>query len=278
MTKSFCDLKILIRGAGEMASGVAHVLRTSGFRLSMTEIPRPMAIRRHVSFCESVWDGYCVVEGVRAQRVNSWEELDEVIETGAIPVLVDPEFTSVNFWKPDVIIDATLAKRNLGLRSDMAELVVALGPGFEAPEDADVIVETNRGHDLGRLISKGEAAPNTGVPETVAGYSTERVVHSPLDGTLKAKKHIGDLVKKGETIALIDNAQVVSTLTGVLRGMIRDSFAVKKGLKIADIDPRGETMNCWNISDKARALGGSVLWAIVSTFNPNPALEDDQRG
>ena len=278
MTRSFRDLKILVRGAGEMASGIAHVLRTSGFRLSMTEIPRPMAIRRQVSFCESIWDGFCVVEGVRAQRVQSWEELDDVIALGAIPVIVDPELTCINLWKPDVIVDATLAKRNLGLRSDMAELVVALGPGFSAPEDADVVIETNRGHNLGRLILKGEAAPDTGVPETVAGYSTERVVRSPLDGTLEAKKNIGDLVKEDETIALVDSTPVASTLTGVLRGMIRDSLVVTKGLKIADIDPRAEINYCWSISDKARALGGSVLWALVSTFNPSTTLPDYRRG
>lgn len=266
------DLKVLIRGAGEMATGVAHVLRTSGFRTSMTEIPCPKAIRRSVCFCESIWEGSCTVEGISAQKVGSWKELDDVIETGVIPVMVDPEMTLLGFWKPDVLVDATLAKKNHGLSSEMAKLVIALGPGFEAPGDADIIVETNRGHDLGRLIRHGEASTNTGVPELVAGYSEERVIRSPGTGTLRVIKQIGDFVKKGETIAEVDGKPVVSTLTGVLRGMIRDSFETEKGLKIADVDPRGETRYCWTISEKARTLGGSVLWALTSTFNRNSTL------
>ncbi len=266
------DLKVLIRGAGEMASGVAHVLRTSGLKVAMTEVDAPLAIRRSVSFCECVWEGSCMVEGVTAKEVEKWEDFDAVIDRGEVPVIVDPELRSLGGWKPDVLIDATLAKRSMGLKSELAPLVIALGSGFLAPEDADIVVETNRGHDLGRLIRQGAAAPNTGVPGMIAGFSHERVVYAPCRGTLKSLKSIGDLVEAGEPIAVLGDATIASPLKGVLRGLMRDGARVREGLKIADVDPRGEVDYCRTISEKARGLGTNVLWAIVSTVNsPNEA-------
>ncbi|MBE0617370.1 MAG: EF2563 family selenium-dependent molybdenum hydroxylase system protein, partial [Proteobacteria bacterium] len=179
---SLTDLRILVRGAGEMASGIAHRLFRSHLRVALTEVVQPLAVRRKVSFCEAVWDGAAEVEGVRSRRVESGKEFDGVLAAGEIPVLVDPELACLGAWRPHALLDAAVAKRNLGTHRDMAELVVGFGPGFTAGQDVDVVVETNRGHDLGRLFFEGSAEPNTGVPGSTLGYAGERVLRCPRDG------------------------------------------------------------------------------------------------
>lgn len=264
---SLTDLRVLVRGAGEQASGIAHRLFRSHLRVAMTEVPQPLAVRRKVSFCEAVWDGRCEVEGVEARRVASAGEFDGVLAEGAIPVLVDPELRCLARWNPHVLIDATIAKRNLGTHRDMAELVIGFGPGFRAGEDVDVVVETNRGHDLGRLLFDGEAEPNTGVPGATLGYTVERVLRAPAEGVFEPLVEIGDRVEPGDLVARVGEHEIRARIAGVVRGLLRPGIRVWQGLKAGDIDPRGERRYCFTISEKARALGGSALEAILMHFN-----------
>lgn len=260
-------LNVLVRGAGEMATGIAKRLFASGLRVALTETSSPFAVRRKVSFCEAVFDGEAVVEGVACVKVASATEFDSVIRAGKIPLLVDPDMNSLAAWSPDVLIDATIAKRNYGLTIDLAPLVIAFGPGFSAGRDAHVVIETNRGHDLGRLIYQGEAEPDTGAPAPVMGFAGERVLRAPKAGRFAAVLDIGALVESGDLVATIDGTPVPAAIRGVLRGLIRDGSIVREGLKIGDIDPVGNVAACFSISDKARALGGAALEAILAAFN-----------
>lgn len=260
--------KIIIRGGGDLATGVSHRLWSAGFELLVLECEHPAAIRRQVALCEAVYAGTAVVEGLRAVRITALGEAAAVWRSGSVPVLVDETAACVKELKPDILIDAIIAKRNLGTSVELAPLVIALGPGFIAGVDAHVVIETKRGHNLGRLITAGSAAPNSGVPGLIAGYGRERVLHAPCAGRLHIVRDIGSVVAKGETIAVITNEQgetaVAASLTGLIRGMIRDGFPVTSGFKIADIDPRQEELaNCFTISDKARCLGGSVLELVT---------------
>ena len=253
-------LKIIVRGGGDLATGVIHRLWGAGFKVLVLECAKPAAIRRQVALCEAVYQGSAQVEGLTARLINSLAETEAVWERGEVPVLVDEAADSVRAFAPDIVIDAIIAKRNLGTSSTMAPLVIA----FSVGADADVIVETKRGHNLGRIIRSGSAAPNSGVPGNIAGYSKERVLHAPCAGVLHVVHDIGSIVEKGETIATITDGSnqvpVKATLSGLIRGMIRDGFAVTEGFKIADIDPRKEELaNCFTISDKARCIAGSVL-------------------
>ncbi len=261
------ELKVLIRGAGEMASGVAHRLHRCHFRVIMTEIPEPLCIRRRVSFSEAVFEGEQEVEGVRAVLISDPREAEEVWRQDAIPVIIDPEARSREVIMPDVVVDAILAKRNIGTRRDFAPLVIGLGPGFKAGEDVDVVIETNRGHNLGRVIYRGEAEPDTGVPGVIAGVSAERVLRAPGDGIFRPVKEIGDLVKAGEVVAWVGESPMKTAIDGVIRGLLREGTRVKKGLKSGDVDPRGQRENCYTISDKARTISGGVLEAILAHFN-----------
>ncbi len=264
---------IIVRGAGDLATGTIHRLRKSGFRLLVLETDHPAAIRRQVALSEAVYSGNACVEGVEAVRVENEQQMSEAWRNGKVPVMVDPEGKCIASLQPEVVVDAILAKRNLGTSRKMAPLTIALGPGFTAGEDVDVVIETKRGHNLGRVIHEGCAYPNTGIPGIIGGYGTERVIHSPAAGILKNKSKIGDIVEKGQVIAVIEGTgeadgeiektEVRATLSGLLRGMIRDNYPVTKGFKIADIDPRKEELaNCFTISDKARCIAGSVLEVI----------------
>lgn len=264
---SLADLRVLVRGAGEQASGIAHRLARSHFRVAMTEIAHPMAVRRFVSFCEAVWEGSWTVEGVKAVRVEGPKEFDRTLDSGALPVAVDPALNSLKAWKPHVLIDATIAKKNLGTTRDMAELVIGFGPGFTAGEDVDVVVESNRGHDLGRLIFEGSAEPNTGVPGDTAGYSIERVLRAPMDGRIEVLLDIGSRVEKGTPVLRVGNETVEAAIPGIIRGMLRNGMPVTRGMKAGDVDPRTDRDRCSTISEKARALGGSALEAILMRYN-----------
>jgi len=256
--------RVLIRGAGEQASGVAHRLFASGFKVCLVETSLPLAVRRTVSFCEAVYDREKIVEGVSAVRIDEPAEVFSVWDEEKLPLLVDPENNIKNFLKPHVLVDAILDKRNVGTKITDAPLVVALGPGFTAGKDAHVVVETNRGHDLGRLIFEGEAEPNTGVPGVIAGFGAERVFRAPREGVFKVCKEIGDMIAANEILAYVEGEPIRANISGVIRGLLRDGTKVTKGLKAGDIDPRGEQSYCTRISEKARSLGGSVLEAILS--------------
>jgi len=271
MSDALTDLKIIIRGAGEMATGTACRLHRSGFsRLLMTEVEHPLAVRRMVSFCEAVHDRSRIVEGIKAVRISRPEEAEDIARQGLIPVLVDPDNAARKIIKPDVLVDAILAKKNLGTSIRDAPLVVGFGPGFHAGGDVHCVVETNRGHDLSRLIFEGPASPNTGTPGTIGGQTARRVLRSPSDGILQSDLEIGTMVEEGQVVAHVAGTPVKAGLDGVLRGLIRPGTPVTRDLKIGDVDPRGEPSYCHTISEKARALGGTVLEAILMKFNtPN---------
>ena len=256
---------IVVRGGGDLASGVIHRLHRCGYRVLVLEGEHPSAIRRKVAFCEAVYDGEAFVEGVLGRLALSLSDCEKAWEEGEIPVMKDPSAEILSDVSPAAVIDAVLAKKNLGTSRDMAPLTIALGPGFCAGEDVDFVVETMRGHDLARIITDGWAIPNTGVPGVVAGVSKERVIHSPAEGEIRCLSAIGDLVEQGQTLAMIGDTPVPASITGVLRGIIRDDYPVFKGMKIADIDPRKEEKkNCFTISDKARCIAGSVLEILLS--------------
>ena len=259
----FSDKLVIVRGAGDLATGTIHALVSAGYSVVALEVPQPSSIRREVSFSEAVYEGTKTVEGVTAALAKDAQEALVLAAEGTPAILVDPACLILKTVRPAVLIDAVLAKRNLGTRRDMAPLTIALGPGFEAGVDVDYVVETMRGPALGRVIEKGFALPNTGIPGFVGGFAAERVIHAPASGTLQSVRKIGDLVEKGEPIAMIGEVPVTASLTGVLRGLIREGYPVKKGLKIADIDPRPDSYPlCFLISDKSRRIAQSVLEII----------------
>lgn len=268
MRTSVTDRLIVIRGAGELATGVACSLYRARFRrILMLETASPLAVRRQVSFCEAVHERTMTVEGIAALRVTGTAELGAAWASGRIAVRVDPRGESIRCCRPDILIDATVAKRNLGLSVADAPLVIALGPGFVAGQDCHVVVETNRGHNLGRLFRAGTAEADSGVPGNIGGYTTERVLRAPDDGVCSAARQIGDRVRRGEVVGRVDATPVIASIDGVLRGFIRPGSQVSRGLKIGDIDPRGEPSYCRTLSEKARSLGGSVLEAVLAVYN-----------
>ena len=297
------NLLIICRGAGDLATGIIHRLHRAGHRVIALETDYPAAIRRQVSFCEAVYDGSAAVEGVTARLVpaladaetdtetysgindtpaahivsEKWDSsaIEAVLEAGEVPLLIDPKGESIALLKPDVVVDAIIAKKNLGTTINMAPLVIGVGPGFTAGQDVHLVIESMRGHNLARIITDGMAQPNTGVPGNIAGFTSERVIHAPAAGHIHDVRKIGDIVQKGDEIARIypdkesyDNAlseyvPVNATITGIIRGLIREGYYFRKGFKIADIDPReSEITNCFTISDKARSIAGSVLEAV----------------
>jgi xanthine dehydrogenase accessory factor len=258
---------VLIRGGGEIASGVAHRLSRCRFKVCMTETAHPVAVRREVSFSEAVFEGEKPIEGLTARLIESFDQIPEIWNAGMLPIIVDPEAEVKDYLKPSVLVDAILAKSNVGTRITDAPLVIGLGPGFRAGRDVHIVVETNRGHDLGMVISEGEAERNTGIPGEIAGFSAERVLRASKDGSLKALRGIGDFVDAGDIVALVDDAPIKSQIKGVIRGLLRDGSDVYKGMKTGDVDPRGIREFCYSISDKARAIGGGVLEGILSSLN-----------
>ena len=260
---------VIVRGAGDISTGTLHRLHSAGFPVLALEVPHPSAIRRKVAFSEAVYDGSAVVEGVTAILVKTVQEAWKVLEDGNLPVLVDPAGDSIRLCKPSAVVDAILAKKNLGTTIDMAPLTIALGPGFEAGRDVHYVIETMRGHDLGRIIAEGYALPNTGVPGLIGGYGAERVIHAPAAGAFRMLRDIGSVVNAGERVGAIEAAEgevpVRAKIAGILRGILRDGYPVPKGFKLADVDPRLEQLeNCATISDKARCIAGSVLEAVCA--------------
>jgi len=250
-----------------MATAVAHTLWRAHFRVWMTEIPQPMAVRREVSFCEAIYEGEKKVEGVVAKYIQTTDEINDTWTEGMIPLLIDPEAKSRKVFKPHVLVDAIMAKKNLGTKITDALLVIGLGPGFTAGRDVHVIIETQRGHDLARLMWEGEAEPNTGIPGEILGYSEERVLRTPVAGIFRPHKKIGEQVSDGEVVAAVGEIPLKPGISGVLRGILRDGTRVKERMKAGDIDPRGKEAYCFSISDKARSIAGGVLRAILMRFN-----------
>lgn len=254
---------VLIKGGGDLASGVAHRLSRSGFGVVILEIRQPTVIRRTVSYAEAVYRGEYSVEGVTAELARRVEEIRAIVDAGNIAVAVDPEWNLVSILKPAAVIDAVLAKKNLGTGINEAPVVIGLGPGFNAGVDVHAVVETMRGHNLGRVILSGSALPDTGVPGVIGGYGEERVLRSPAGGIFHALKEIGDQVVKGEPVAKIGGIPMAAAIDGLLRGLLKSGLGAHKGMKVGDIDPRGDRENCFTISDKSRAVAGGVLEALL---------------
>lgn len=255
---------IIVRGGGDIASGAIQKLYRSGFKVLVLETETPSAIRRKVSFCEAVYEKEIEIEGIKARLVANDEDFQDCWDNDIVPVMIDSRGKVIERLKPLAVVDGILAKQNFGTKRSMAPITVALGPGFSAPEDVDIVIETMRGHNLGRIIEEGRASENTGVPGIIAGVGIERVIYSDYSGIITNIEKIGNVVEKGDVIAVVGDNEIYASISGVLRGIIRDGYKVKKGLKIADIDPRiSEKDNCFTISDKARNIGGAVLESIL---------------
>lgn len=259
---------VLVKGAGEMASAVAWRLYMANLRrICLLDLASPLCVRRRVSFCTALESGAAEVEGVRAWRARSRGEIEAAWRARALAVVSTDDWARSARIEPEVVIDAILAKRNTGTRKADASLVIALGPGFEAGADCHLVIETNRGHDLGRILVAGSAEPNTGVPGAIAGYTDERVLRAPAAGVFRSERAIGDRVAQGEVIGEVAGQPVAASLAGVLRGLIRPGTLVERGLKLGDIDPRGRAEYCDTISDKARAIAGAALEAVMRYRN-----------
>ena len=254
---------VVIRGAGDIATGIALRLWRSHIRVVMTDIERPTAIRRTVCFSQAVVFGETTVEDMTAKHAETPAQALEILETGVIPVLTDPNGACIPVLQPGVVVDAILAKKNLGTAITDAPVVIGVGPGFTAGEDCLAVIETMRGHTLGRVIYSGSAIPNTNVPGLIGGFAGERVLRAPADGAFRSVRRIGDLVKAGDVAGYVSGEPMVCTIDGVLRGLIADGIPVRKGMKSGDVDPRGNVENCYTVSDKATAVGGGVLEAIL---------------
>lgn len=261
------ELVVLIKGGGEVASGVAHRLFHAHFKVCLTETVYPKAVSRGVAFSEAVYDSEKEVEGVVAKLVKSASEIPKVWEENKLPIIVDPEATVADFLHPDILIDAIMTKRNLGTRLTDAPLVIGLGPGFQAGKDVHLVVETKDSESLGKVIFEGEAEKDTGVPISIGGLTFERVLHSPEDGLFLANKEIGDPVSAGEVVASVGGQVVKAPIGGVVRALLRSGIQVEKGGKLGEIDPVGNKETCYGIRAKMRAIADGVLEAILVRFN-----------
>ena len=257
-------MKVVIRGGGDLATGVAEVLYQSGFKILILDIEKPSSIRRSVCFSEAIYDGVTKVENIICKKVENENEIEKCWNEKIIPIMVDEKGEIIKKIKPDVVVDSIIAKKNLGTTRDMAPITIALGDGFEAGKDVDIVIETMRGHNLGRIITSGRAMKNTGIPGEIKGVSKDRVIYSLANGKFSSVKKIGDTVQKDEIIGYVGDVEIRGKISGVLRGIIREGYEVTENMKIGDIDPRiEEKNNCFTISDKARSLGGAVLKSIM---------------
>ncbi|GHV92246.1 molybdenum hydroxylase [Spirochaetia bacterium] len=272
---------VIIKGAGDLASGIALRLHHAHFDIAMTEIAFPLAVRRTVCFSQAVYEGSARVEDVTAVLVKDEEGMRAAFAKKQIPLFIDPHADIVRRFKPDAVVDGIMAKENLGTRIGDAPVVIGIGPGFTAGLDCHGVIETKRGHTIGRVITKGSALPNTGIPGDIGGYTSERLLRAPADGIFEAKAEIGDPVKKGDVVGVVKtagavgpearNVPVYAEIDGILRGLLPSGIAVTRGLKAGDIDPRCEKFHCFTVSDKALSIAGGVLEAILALWPPSAA-------
>ena len=274
----------LVIGGGDLGTGTAYRLHRAGFKVVVSELPQPSVIRRAVAFASAVYDGQIKVEGVEARLAKGKEEIRSLLKQGIVPVIADPEGKARSLLKPDVIVEARMAKRSLSTTLADAPIVIGLGPGFTAGQEVHAVVETMRGHNLGCVILQGSAQPDTHVPGLVHGYGRERVLWAPCAGRFRSDAHIGDPAEAGQIIAWVEEQPVQAGISGVLRGLLHNKLLVDEGQKVGDIDPRGITEYCFTISDKARAIGGAVLEAIfylrqhLTTSNSSIKLSRERSG
>lgn len=263
---------VAVKGAGDLATGVIHRLVRAGFAVMATELPQPTVLRRSVSFAEAIVLGEMTVEDITARRATSLEDIQVILRDGLVPIVVDPEGTLLKQMQPTVVVEATLSKYNSGVTMQDAPIVIALGPGYEAGKDVHAVIETNRGHNLGRVYLSGSAEPNTGIPGAIGGYTSERLLRAPCAGIFYGLHQIGDMVEAGETVAFVRTGEdtgitrsmtIPAAISGILRGLVRDGLPVTANMKVGDIDPRAAREHCFTISDKSRAVAGGVLEAIL---------------
>lgn len=266
--------RVVIKGGGDLGSGVAWRLWRCGFPVIVLEQPQPTVIRRAVALAAAVYEGEVTVEGLTARRAEP-QEVEPLLASGRVPVLVDPQADSLAVLRPEVLVDAILAKRNTGTRLADAPLVIALGPGFCAGQDCHAVVETARGHMLGRVYWRGAALANSGIPGEVGGEGAKRVLRAPADGTFVPLAQIGDAVQAGQVLARVGDEPVRAQISGVLRGLLQAGLPVTTGMKVGDVDPRGERSSCFTISDKALAVAGGVLEAILTWLHGAARTEGD---
>jgi xanthine dehydrogenase accessory factor len=280
------DSLVAVKGAGDLATGVIHRLSRAGFAVIATELPEPTVVRRTIAFAEAVTCGEMTVEDVTARLATSLQDIQATLASGLVPIVVDPDGKLLRQIHPSVLIEATLSKYNSGVTMDDAPIVIALGPGYEAGKDVHAVIETNRGHNLGRVYLRGCAESNTGVPGAIGGYTIERLLRAPCAGALYGVRQIGDLVQAGETVAVVrtneisynEPSPVVAAISGILRGLMRDGLHVSSGMKVGDIDPRAAREHCFTISDKSRAVAGGVLEAILYLLNRRYSVHAQNRG
>jgi len=270
---------VVIKGAGDLASGIAMRLHHAGFEIAMTEIASPLSVRRAVCFSQAVYEGSKQVEDITAVLVSDEAGMKSAFQEKQIAVFVDPGASVVRRFRPAAVIDAVMAKKNTGTAITDAPVVIGVGPGFTAGVDCHAVIETQRGHTLGRVITKGRALPNTGIPGDIGGYTIERLLRCPADGVFEAVASIGGRVKKGDTVALVRSSPppaaggeatpgeetfpVKAEIDGILRGILPTGINVKRGMKAGDVDPRCEREHCFTVSDKALSIGGGVLEALL---------------
>ncbi|WP_243342516.1 selenium-dependent molybdenum cofactor biosynthesis protein YqeB [Anaerococcus sp. AGMB09787] len=254
---------VIFRGGGDVATGSIQKIHRVGFKVLILEKAKPLCIRRYVSAARAISEGYAEIEDLRIRRAENMEEIEEALQAGEVPIVVDEEGAYIKKLKPLAVIDGILAKKNLGTSRSMAPITIGLGPGFEAGNDVDAVIETNRGHDLARVIFDGRPSENTGIPGNIQGYTSQRILRAPASGQIHILKDIGSRVEEGEVLAIVGDSEVKSGLTGMVRGMIADGSEVFEGLKIGDVDPRVIKTNAITISDKARAIGGGCLEALL---------------
>ncbi len=254
---------VVIKGGGDLATGIAHRLKMSGFKVVITEIERPTVIRHTVAFASAVYKGQVEVEGLKAILCKDRGEVNKVLDQGHIPVVIDPEASIIKELKPYVVVDAIIAKRNLGTSIGDGRIVIGVGPGFEAGKDVHYVIESKRGHYVGKVLDKGSAIANTGLPGNIGGYTKERIIRAPKEGIFKGKVNIGDVVEKGDIVGFVDETPILAQMPGIIRGMLIGQMEVTVNFKCGDIDPTCELDHCFTISDKARAIGGGVLEAIM---------------
>lgn len=258
---------VIVRGGGDIATGICHRLFQAGFNVLILDIEEPTTIRRIVAFSEAIYSREIEVEGVRAVHVKGIEDIYHEINKGNIPVYIDPTGEVIEELSPLAVVDSILAKKNLGTNMDMAPITIGVGPGFEAGKDVDLVIETKRGHYLGKVIYEGSTIPNTSIPGNILGHTEDRKITASAEGEVKPLVEIGDMVEKGQVICRVGETDVVAKISGIVRGMIIEGISVTKGYKIGDIDPRGDRENVYTISEKARAVGGGVLEGIMHIKN-----------
>ena len=261
------NLRVLIRGAGEVASAIAYKLARSNFKVCLSEIARPIAVSRGVSFCEAIYDGEKEVSGITAKLVSSPDEISKTWQEDKLPVLIDPEARVKDILKPDILIDAIMAKKNLGTKITDAQLVIGLGPSFLIGRDVHIIVETNNSENLGKVLLSGEAEPNTGIPLEVAGLTEERVFRPSKEGLFRPTRKMGEIISAGDIVGWVDDSPVKAKINGVLRAIIRSDIQVDEKTKLGEVDPRGDVELCYAIRPRMRAISGGVLEAILYHFN-----------